>query len=500
MGGLVGLVSGAAMALWAASYNQAKKLEEISRIYISAADEIAAETRSVLSNINNTVSKECSDKDVFLLRSIVMNARFVKATSRLINETSRCNSVVGHSQIGSELPPADLMTADGLSFWLKATLPNVPGTYGLVVGQGQALAVLSVDSYSWLGDPTIDYSLLIEGADKNKLLLATSDPDLLEKRIDNYQEPEIDEQFFTTGCMNELNACLVARLKPDKNYPPLLLLTFFSFTGMLTGVAFGYAIAMARARRWSLGNRLLRAMRNDQISTVFQPIVSLDDNEVVGVEVLARWNTVEGVAISPSLFVSAAEQDGITGELTRYIVQQAISQLAETLCMRNNLYVSINITAEELVDQAFYTYMDTICNGFNLPKSQIILEITERKKIRNNKIRKMIKKFRSSGYRIYIDDFGVEYSNISYLLDLDIDGVKLDASFTKNIETDNRAKILASEIMSMAQKLDLDVVIEGIETPQQADYFRNLVGGLRGQGWHFGKPMSAKQLVGFIGP
>jgi sensor c-di-GMP phosphodiesterase-like protein len=106
-----------------------------------------------------------------------------------------------------------------------------------------------------------------------------------------------------------------------------------------------------------------------------------------------------------------------------------------------------------------------------------------------------IANLREMGHKIYIDDFGTGFSSLSYVRDLKVDMIKIDRAFTSTIGTDAVTESIVPQILHMATQLGVGVIVEGIETTQQADYFRALGGGLLGQGWLFSKPVSAAKLI-----
>ena len=125
-----------------------------------------------------------------------------------------------------------------------------------------------------------------------------------------------------------------------------------------------------------------------------------------------------------------------------------------------------------------------------MPQS-LIIEITESSTARQEVVRETIRQLRQDGFHVYIDDFGTGYSSLAYLHELSVDAIKIDRSFTQAIGTKAVTVTVLPQIMAMADALRLDVVVEGIETEEQAAYFMDLAKPHRAQGWLFGAPVAA---------
>jgi len=122
----------------------------------------------------------------------------------------------------------------------------------------------------------------------------------------------------------------------------------------------------------------------------------------------------------------------------------------------------------------------------------LVLEITERSTANSEVAKETIRILRRLGHSIHIDDFGAGYSNLDRLLYLYADTIKIDKAFTKTIGTESVAAVILPQIMNMARSLNLEVIVEGVETTQQADYFSPATKKIYGQGWLFGRPMTAE--------
>jgi sensor c-di-GMP phosphodiesterase-like protein len=130
-----------------------------------------------------------------------------------------------------------------------------------------------------------------------------------------------------------------------------------------------------------------------------------------------------------------------------------------------------------------------------IPSQTVTIEITESSTARHETAIETIRMLRTSGHRVHIDDFGTGYSSLAYLQDLSVDAIKIDKVFTQAIGTGSVAVSIVPQILAMADTLDLEIIVEGIETEEQARYFASTSRQIRAQGWLFGRPMPAGKFL-----
>ena len=245
--------------------------------------------------------------------------------------------------------------------------------------------------------------------------------------------------------------------------------------------------------RLQLGDDLRAALTAGDVTVQYQPIVDLATGKTVAAEALARWVDEDGESIGPDVFVALAEERGFARDITRLVVGVAAEELADILAT-GALRVSINIAPTDLGDEDFFRYLDHCLEFARVAPSSIVLELTERSLADHEIAVTAIGRLKGKGHRIYVDDFGIGYSNLASLHMLQVDGIKVDRAFTQTIGTESVTASVLPQILEMARQMDLAVVVEGIETEEQAEYFRKAGGGILGQGWLFGKPVPAAQF------
>jgi sensor c-di-GMP phosphodiesterase-like protein len=254
-----------------------------------------------------------------------------------------------------------------------------------------------------------------------------------------------------------------------------------------------------RRRRLSLDRQLKRAVAQGELQVAYQPIVNMDNGKIVGAEALARWTKPDGEQVSPEVFIKVAEENGFVGSITSLILRRTLNEFREVFQKIPDFRLNINIAPADLADPAFLPMLDEAVAQANVPTRNLVLEVTESATASREVAMESIRSLRERGYSIYIDDFGTGYSNLSYLLYLSVDTIKIDKAFTRAIGTEAVTVALLPQIIAMARSLNLGVVVEGIESERQADYFSTNNVRIYGQGWLYGRPMPAAEFFQLLG-
>jgi diguanylate cyclase (GGDEF)-like protein len=244
---------------------------------------------------------------------------------------------------------------------------------------------------------------------------------------------------------------------------------------------------------------LRRAIERDEFVLHYQPIVTLPDHRIRGVEALVRWQPEGGDRlIPPAEFIALAEETGLISPLGELILRAAMSEVgrwARLGAVDRYFVLSVNISARQLADPALpETVADALAN-WELPASSLCLEITESAvAVDPEAAQRMLARLQSLGVRLAIDDFGVGQSSLGQLSRaLPISVLKLDRSFIAGMSTTrDRGIVLAAA--SLAAALEVTSVAEGVESPEQADALAEM-GFTHAQGFHFGRPVDGQQLL-----
>ena len=250
--------------------------------------------------------------------------------------------------------------------------------------------------------------------------------------------------------------------------------------------------------------QLHEALEKNELEVHFQPIVSLDTQNIVGFESLTRWNSPENGKISPDVFMGIAEETSLIVPLGHWIIERSCqdfaaiqSALRKGLGNIPKLFCSINVSGRQIEDPDFFDVLQRATWANKIKPNQIKLEITERVIVSSKKVMQWIEKCREVGYSVALDDFGTGYSSLSYLSQIDANNIKIDKSFVDAMESDNKTFVILKSVIQMAHGLNKTVISEGIETAQQAKILKQ-IGCRYGQGYLFSKPLSKDDMVEFL--
>ena len=238
------------------------------------------------------------------------------------------------------------------------------------------------------------------------------------------------------------------------------------------------------------------ALTKQQFHLVYQPIVNLSNQTVTKAEVLIRWQHPKKGLISPLDFIPLAEETGLIIEISDWIFNEAMQQVKlwrQNYC--SNLRVSINTSPIQYKNQCkqIINWIDSLAEK-GLPPQAIGIEITENLLMENQaEVVTVLDKIRLQGVAISIDDFGTGYSSFSYLKNFSLDYLKIDKSFVQNMSADSNDLALCEAIIVMANKLNIKVIAEGIETEQQRQLL-STAGCDFGQGYLLDRPLAAEDF------
>ena len=243
---------------------------------------------------------------------------------------------------------------------------------------------------------------------------------------------------------------------------------------------------------------LRKAIHKKEFETHYQPIVSLKTRSVVGFEALIRWNHPQLGLLYPDSFISIAEETGLIIPITRLVVEEACQDLKiwhERIKHMQKLTMNINISSRHFLQPSLLKDIKDMLNKINLAPDQLKLEITETALMEDvEDTVRLVQRMRDYGLQIVIDDFGTGYSSLSYLQRLPIDTLKVDRSFVSRIQDppDGNRNIVEA-IISLAHRLDMIVVAEGVETLEQYTILLDMNCQF-GQGYLFAKPLTRSKV------
>lgn len=264
-------------------------------------------------------------------------------------------------------------------------------------------------------------------------------------------------------------------------------------------VVYDDAIGRRRLGRLVLADDLRAAVAAGEIDVAYQPIVTVDDERIVGFEALARWQR-DGHPVRPDVFIGVAEENGLIVPLGDVVLAKVAAHVG---AMGSAIgtpapTVTINVSPSQLLHPGFVASVEAAVAAAD--PFPLVLEITEREDVTlSTGVLEAMSTIAEMGVRFAVDDFGVGFSSMSYLTDLPVSFVKVDASLTAGIDTDERARTLLRSVAVMGQTLGLGVVVEGIERQSQLAALRADTTGLTAQGFLFHRPMPVDDLRRLLG-
>lgn len=241
------------------------------------------------------------------------------------------------------------------------------------------------------------------------------------------------------------------------------------------------------------------ALSNGRITYYLQPQVDMETGEIIGAEALTRWIDKDGSLISPATFIPALEESGFVVTLDKYIWQGVASWLRERINRGLRVVpVSLNVSRVDILACDVAEHMGALAAQYNLPPELMRIEITETAYTGESEaVDKLTADLHTRGFSTYMDDFGTGQSTLAMLKNVNVDVIKLDRTFVPTDRDQSRSTRIISSMLEMAQSLHLPVVVEGVETNEQASMLRHM-GARYAQGFLYYRPMPAKDFEALL--
>ena len=248
----------------------------------------------------------------------------------------------------------------------------------------------------------------------------------------------------------------------------------------------------------ALIQELRTAIDQQELVVHFQPTLDCSTMTIGGVEALVRWPHPTRGLLYPASFVPLAEQVELMPQLTRSVLQLAISEAKRFRGLGHDLQMSVNVSRHDLLDDTLGEHIDALLRQHGVSHDKLTLEVTESCfSMDSERVSRNIHELRSRGIRISIDDFGIGYSSMSQLLGLRIDELKIDKTFVLALLSDGRAESIVRSTIQLCRALNLRVVAEGVETSEVLASLREL-GVDVVQGYYVSEPLAPDQLLHYL--
>ena len=467
-------------------------LDQYAKLIAAQNDASFGEARGVLNDLKSSPYPYCSDAEIAYFRGLVFHSQYLKDAGRIHGGKIDCSIVPDHrARYVGQLKP-DARQQKG--FIVYSDFPPIEET-GLKTAAlqiGSAYVAFGSQLPATPGPVPMQLAATINapvyGQSSSGAGEASSNKP---PRSDANGTAREGDTLFATRCSTVDSSCVTAYTSiTEALQGENSIVSGATAVGGVLGALLAIAFPFVFSRQRGISQQLRRAIQHDELQLLYQPIVILSTRQIVGAEALARWTDEEGNVVDPEVFVKIAEEKGFVGELTRAVLHRALRDFGKTLQTCPGFRLSINVSGADLVDPAFLPMLNESLKQAKVKPENVVIEISEKSAAKSNVAMETIRLLRRMGHSIHIDDFGTGYSNLDKLLYLFADTIKIDKAFTGVIGTESVAVAILPQILAMAKSLNLEVVVEGVETDRQADYFSPQTPQLYGQGWLYGRPVS----------
>jgi diguanylate cyclase len=343
------------------------------------------------------------------------------------------------------------------------------------------------------------------GADEFACLIAdVKDETELQELVD-YIRQAVMEPFVVNGRDLFLKASMGVAWHPEHGNDPRIIFRCAesalhrSMRRPDGYVTFYHSEMQFRARhQFNMEAELRQAIDNGEITAFFQPQVDLRDGRLAGVEALARWIRPNGTIVSPADFIPLSEEMGISDVLFECIMRSVCTTVSRWRDSSGwDVPVSVNLSAHQLRNQQLVQLVGSILEQFSPGQKLINLELTETALLEDLTVaRPVLTDLAALGVGIHIDDFGTGYSSLSYLAELPAQTLKIDRTFVQRISESPNNERVVQAIVALGKAMNLEVIAEGVETPQQLELVTRFGCDLA-QGFLIAKPMPEKDFLGW---
>ncbi len=493
------------------SLHQARK-QAIREKYVLLDDVSASISRQVGSTIDvierlraemrSSGDAPCSPAGLLRMQRFGISSQIVKSTLYLEQGKVICSSG-GLLMQQIVLGPQTSRALDGVRVYTQVQVPGLPGReYVVLEKDGYALLIYPDGLIAPFARPDLSLGLFNSvdgrytarhGALPQRWTTATMDKDNDGHFTDTESGYLVVRRLLRPGGTGVIVATPLAAI----NARMAQFAHWFIPIGIIAGLAvLGMALVMIR-RQWSTRAELLRAINKGHFFLMYQPEFCLQDDTCIGAEALLRWQHEDGTVVPPDRFIPFAEDAGLIQLVTRRVLELVVKDLSGFFRQYPGFRLGVNLSPRDLQSMDTPQLLADMQRAIGPGNGRFVVEATERGLLEEASAQDVVAAIHALGIEIAIDDFGTGYSSLAYLTTYRFDILKVDKSFTSTACTEAVTSQVATHIIELARSLGMQTLVEGIETQEQADFFRNK-GVIYGQGYFFGRPMRAAELSAFV--
>lgn len=438
----------------------------------------------------------CSDQGLVLMRDIGMKARYLQAVGYVNGDRLQCSSF-GRYDEGLPLGPVTYVSSMGTRIRPSVDLGQGKDRSFLVFELGHYAAAIHASTLLDVFTDKPEIALGLYGFESGLQLAGRGvfDP-AWTKRLGKLQHTTFFDGRYLVAVQRSTKFDVVAysaipteQVTKRLREISMLLLPL----GLLLGIGLSFAVFLLARRQNSMPATLRNALKKREFQLHYQPIVALSSGQMVGAEALLRWQR-DGHHMRPDLFIPIAEDCGLIGQITDFVLEQIGKDAPGFLAAHPDCYLSINISSSDLHGGRIVDSLKRLVSRPGIPAANIMIEMTEHSFVDAERAGSTVQAIRALGIRVAIDDFGTGFSSLSHLTRLKTDCLKIDKVFIDAIGTKAVTDEVALHIIHMAESLGLTVIGEGIETETQARFLRGY-GVQFGQGWLYSRAQPMSELL-----
>lgn len=463
-------------------------------------------TRDQFANVLKLFSQSpttdyCHPGQIFKMQKVVASGIFLQAVAHMKGTVIKCSSIPTVLD-GLNLGKPTNIEPDGTSVWTGVTIAKWNVTNFVILEKnGWAILITPQNAIEALGSEEVSVGIFSLRSPR----IFTERGTIAQAWLDRYRsdttETFIDELrqmlVHITPAESGRSAIVTAIPLSEITKSTINISKIMLPLGTMMGLAVAALFLLIVRNRYSPKNAILKALLHNEFYMEYQPVIELETKRCVGAEALIRWKPAGGPMISPDLFIPVSEEHGIISHITRRVFELVAKDMRDVLHQNPNFHIGINISSQDLMSGGLVGMIRDMVRESGAKNEQIVIEATERGFMNNENSLRLMKEIRSLGVKIAIDDFGTGYSSLAYLTKFELDYLKIDKAFVDSVGTEAVTRHVAMSIIEMAQRLNLGMVAEGVETELQARLLAEK-GVTHVQGWLFSKSLLPADFIKYL--
>ncbi len=471
-----------------------EEMKSVAYLTLSHANQIATQLGQAIQLLADSDTVPCSLEDEHLMQDILHINHFIADIGRIEGGMIQCLTLKKLTK-PLRLPEAQYMS-NGYSFIKNYPFESLPHHVLIdMTFRDNVIAMTAPRAFEGFEIST-NYTVEIRSSNLKHMFEQLGDTTLSEIKPDE----RLSHLLIEKQCSHQPSLCVLVRDNHPFLYHVLNGPILVAFAIVILFILLSYKVwGVPASRGKQLKSRLRKAIAHRQLSLVYQPKFVLKDERIQGFEVLCRWYDPLLGTISPEVFIPLAEQTKQIRQLTLFVIEQSIQDMARVLQKYPEYTLSINLAVDEYLNEPFIERVTELVKKYSVNVNQIMFEITERSSFGCQDVVSVCDALRLRHFRVSLDDFGTGYSNLSWLSDIYTDEIKIDRMFTSALGTDTIAGRTVNMMLDLLEGFEnVAIVLEGIETLEQVEYLRKRDIAVIGQGWYYARPMPIEEVKAFI--